>query len=229
MKQSNNSLLMFMKLILLCGAVGWGCQKANAQVSGVVYRDYNASGTQDPKEKGVVGAVVNAYNSAGQLVGTATVQTVTGTYEIQNVTGKLRIEFTNLGDNLWDSPVGAQNATSVQFVTAPVTNINLGINRPNDYNKGNPSMITICYRAGVHTDFSGDPALVNIPYFNSGDSSTNAYSPAYDSPMGHSLTHGWHGSVGVTRSASHTVSCNSHIARHDAYAQLSCVDVSRVL
>ncbi|MFN8354050.1 MAG: SdrD B-like domain-containing protein [Spirosomataceae bacterium] len=164
-----------------------GIELGQAQIAGIVYRDYNASGVKDPNEKGIVGAIVNAYNAAGQLVGTATVQTIAGTYQIPNVSGKLRVEFVNLGESLWDSPVGLQNATSIQFVTAPNINVNLGLNRPNDFYKGVPSMITICYRAGAHKDFSGDPALVNVPYFNSGDSSTTAYSIAYDSPMGHSL------------------------------------------
>lgn len=162
--------------------------KAHAQVSGYVFRDYNANGVVDTNDKGVLKAVVNAYSASGQLVGTDTVKTTDGAYLLPSITGALRIEFVNLSENFWDAPVGTQSRTSVQFITAPASNINLGLSQPRDFTNGQPSVVTVCYRAGVHTDFTNDPAIITFPYFQAGSSNRNAYTIDYDMPMNHDLT-----------------------------------------
>ena len=161
--------------------------KGHAQVSGYVFRDYNANGTLDSNEKGVLRAVVNAYTAGGQLVGTDTVKASSGAYSLPGLTGAHRIEFVNLVD-VWDAPAGPQTRSSVQFVTAPASGLNLGLSTPKDFAPGKVDVLTICYRAGVHTDFSNDPAIVTFSYFGAGDNNRNAYSTQYDSPMDHALT-----------------------------------------
>lgn len=115
-------------------------QTLNAQVSGVVYRDFNSNGaknnTASYNEPGAAGITVKAYDETGALLGTTT-SGANGSYSFSAGTipaaTKVRLEFS--GWNAADFPAafGANNKTSVQFVTAPATNADLGINYPGDY------------------------------------------------------------------------------------------------
>lgn len=144
------------------------------QISGKVYQDFNANGTQDLtasfNEPGYRGITVTAYNSSGTQVGMTTT-TANGTYSIPNVTGAVRIEFTALPSTYFSGPLGAQNASMVQFVTAPATNVNLGINYPANFCQPNPALATPCYLNGVASG-NGD-VFVKWPYNDSGTSGTN--------------------------------------------------------
>ena len=110
-------------------------QSLNAQVSGVVYRDFNSNGaknnTASYNEPGAAGITVKAYDETGALLGTTTSGT-NGSYSFSAGTipaaTKVRLEFS--GWNAADFPAafGANNKTSVQFVTAPATNADLGMN-----------------------------------------------------------------------------------------------------
>jgi hypothetical protein len=120
-----------------------------AQVSGTVFRDFNANGVKDNtatfNEIGMAGTVVTAYNAAGAAIASYTC-TATGTYSMPasgtaydgmmgSNTGfvaaatAVRLEFTSI-PTLYYATMGG---TSVRFVTAPATLIDFGINYPNDY------------------------------------------------------------------------------------------------
>ncbi|MBK9462361.1 MAG: hypothetical protein IPN94_23805 [Sphingobacteriales bacterium] len=67
-------------------------QAANAQVSGTIFRDFDADGARDStsnhiKEVGLAGVTVTAYNAVNASVGSATASF--GTYTI-NITGVKR-------------------------------------------------------------------------------------------------------------------------------------------
>ncbi|AKD54206.1 SdrD B-like domain-containing protein [Spirosoma radiotolerans] len=153
-----------------------------AQISGTVYRDFNEDGVRSYTatalgEIGVGGVVINVYNSAGALVGSATSSTATanaGTYTA-NVSGAgpYRVEFVNLPTGYFDGLRGTASGTSVQFVaSSPATNINLGINYPSDYCQAAPNFLVPCYVNGDSEGggtSGGQGVLVTLPYSSTGN------------------------------------------------------------
>ncbi|MDO9155468.1 MAG: hypothetical protein Q7U17_01260, partial [Sediminibacterium sp.] len=113
---------------------------SNAQVSGTVYRDFNANGaknnTASYNEPGAVGVTIKAYDNAGTLLGTTT-SGVNGAFSfsagIIPATTKVRLEFSGWQSSDFTAPFGTNNKTSVQFITAPSTTADFGINYPGDY------------------------------------------------------------------------------------------------
>lgn len=188
-------------LLLLIGSA------ASAQISGVVYRDYNANGTrQTPGEIGVGGVTVRVTGANG-VTATATTSSVivttatTGTYSVPvtGLTAPYRVQFFNLPAGYYTGPKGTGSGTTVQYVTATAgaSNINLGVNHPSDYCQSSPDLVTSCYVFGdqVAGTFNGSPALVSFPY-TAGSSiiSVTALPQAqtttngiYDQPTSHSL------------------------------------------
>jgi SdrD B-like domain/Secretion system C-terminal sorting domain len=158
LKNFSKQILVLLTLVIV--------NNASAQITGNVFRDYNANGvrgTASPNnEPGVAGIIVNAYNASDALIASY-VTGNTGDYSIPNSgtyngtpgsnTGSVpsgtnvRIEFiipTNgttcdLSPTIdYSSARGAGNATSVQFVTggASAISVNYGINNPGDYTAG---------------------------------------------------------------------------------------------
>lgn len=115
-------------------------QSLDAQVSGVVYRDFNSNGvknnTASYNEPGVAGITVKAYDETGTILGT-TSSGANGSYSFSAGTipaaTKVRLEFSGWSTADFPAASGANNKTSVQFVTAPATNADFGINYPGDY------------------------------------------------------------------------------------------------
>ncbi|NBB22422.1 hypothetical protein GVN20_23920 [Runella sp. CRIBMP] len=156
---------------------------AYAQVSGTVFRDYNANGTKDTNEPLVTGVTVNAYSSTGVLCGTTlTTAAAAPNYSLTGCgTSAVRIEFViPLTGNCLKSGMdfsalsGATYGSSVQFVNGNSTNVNFALNNPVDYNIGitNTNVFVPCY-------VNGDPLpsgsasgamdwFVGFPYSNTG-------------------------------------------------------------
>ncbi|WP_338872656.1 SdrD B-like domain-containing protein [Spirosoma sp. SC4-14] len=171
------------------------CQSVFAQISGTVYRDFNEDGVRSYStaaplagEIGVGGVTVNLYSSTG-LVATTTTSSATGTaagtYSFTGVTSGTiyRLEFVNLPTGTYDGPKGTNSATSIQFVTAPTTTANFGINDPADYCQASPTFILPCYVNGNSTGTgtsSTAGVLVTLPYSatSSGTSNTTQESAA---------------------------------------------------
>lgn len=103
---------------------------AAATISGTVYQDSNLNGTKDAPESGLSGVTVTAYDSTGTNVGSAT--TIgDGTYTLNaSGTQPYRIEFTGLPSGYISGPSGANNGTTVVFVTGSVANLDLGVHVP---------------------------------------------------------------------------------------------------
>jgi SdrD B-like domain len=164
-----------------------------AQIQGKVYRDFNADGNFDStatyKEVGLSGITVTAYNAAGTSVGTTTTN-ATGNYTITSVSGAVRVEFTGGQTTDFATAKGTGNGTSVQFVTAPSTGINLGLNYSKDYcSTTNPTLVTNCYVSGdqVNGVSKDDPVLISFPY-NAGSRNIEVNSfTTYDNPNTHDL------------------------------------------
>lgn len=124
---------------------------ANAQISGIVFRDFNANGvrsTSNPIEPLLANVTVIAYNSAGVPVDTA-ITSALGAYSFTGLGLPLRIEFTGIDSSYFTGPSGSGNASSVQFYTAASTTANYGVNYPSDYCQStNPNMLTMQYTNG---------------------------------------------------------------------------------
>jgi uncharacterized repeat protein (TIGR01451 family) len=130
---------------------------AYADISGKVFRDFNANGVQDNSgafnESGVGGLTVTCTDSVGGTGSTTTsTNTATlGTYTLTGCTGASRIEFGTGLPNDYASATSAENKTNVQFITAPATNINFGLNYPGDYCSADPKVLVTSQYAGDGT------------------------------------------------------------------------------
>lgn len=122
----------------------------SAQVSGNVFRDYNASGTKETgvtyNEPGAAGITVRAHNAAGTVLATTTTG-ANGNYsftagQIPAAT-KVRLEFTGWMSEDFPGAYGTNNKSSVQFVTAPNTTADFAINYPGDYIESQTARIVL--------------------------------------------------------------------------------------
>jgi hypothetical protein len=143
----------FVKLMLVFLITGTNFS-TNAQVSGIVFRDFNANGTKDNSatfnELPVAGVTVKAFNNLDALVGT-TITNASGTYAFTGLALPLRIEFSNLLLGDFASPYALTGSkTNVQFYTSSTTSANFGVNYPNDFSQTNPQIIV-----PVHDNGSG--------------------------------------------------------------------------
>lgn len=167
-------------LLLLC--VGFVPAESFAQVTGTVFRDYNADGNQDASEPGFAGVVVTAYAANGTTFGPVN-SGADGTYTILVPNGTaVRVEFTGLPAYVKSGPGGAGSTTSIAFATGPAS-VDFGLNNPAQYCENNPDMATACY-------VNGDPlaggtaapldAFVSFPYDATGQWNPT---PSPTSPM----------------------------------------------
>jgi hypothetical protein len=173
-------------------------------LSGRVFLDYNANGVYDTAaglnsiDTGIAAVTVTAYDSAGAARGSA-VTNSSGNYSISATgTGPYRLEFTNIPAGYYasarstDSVLGgtASNAGStVQFVAdGNTSNINLALDRPEDFCQNNPEMVVARFaevaQKGV---YAGNAVLVNFPY-SAGTIYTDTTVANYDNPLLHSIT-----------------------------------------
>ena len=127
-------------------------QATTGTVVGIVFNDKNSNGTNDGTDAGVSGVVVTAYDSSGAQVGTATTSG-NGTYSLNvssAATNNVRIEFTT-PNGYQPSFQGADNATSIQFVSIPATNVNYAVHQPGQFcanNNVDPLVASVCIRPG---------------------------------------------------------------------------------
>ena len=136
---------------------------AHGQISGTVYRDFDASGTQTlnlPAEPGVPRVTVNAYVNFSKTPISLTTD-ANGNYAFTAAQippqAKVRIEFATLEDGFFFGPVGLKSQTNLRFVTAPSTEVDCGINYPSDYcQNGDVQIITPCF-------VNGDPLITVNP------------------------------------------------------------------
>ncbi|MFZ4663302.1 MAG: SdrD B-like domain-containing protein, partial [Caldilineaceae bacterium] len=119
---------------------------SSTPISGKVFRDYNSDGQITANgtvtDTGVSGVTVTAYDKNGNAVGSAT-SASDGAYTINPTgDGPYRIEFTNLPSGYEPTTHGTQNGTSTQFVTTAggATNVNLGVNVPEDHAQDAPRL-----------------------------------------------------------------------------------------
>ncbi|HRH99634.1 MAG TPA: SdrD B-like domain-containing protein [Saprospiraceae bacterium] len=170
------------KIIVLL-VIFWA--NANAQISGVVFRDINENGTREAlptlNEVGVYGAIINAYNSSGNLIASVS-SDINGNYSFPASGAnslpsgiQVRLEFIYNSTSEFSGVVGSSNNSSVQFITAgtSASNVNYAINYPGDYCESAPRLAIPMYVSGdplvTGTNAAGDiNNYVNFPYNASG-------------------------------------------------------------
>ncbi len=203
---------------------------AKAQISGNVFRDYNANGQKNNSasfnENGERGIVVTAFTVADVIIASYKTS-ATGTYTIPSGglayngtpgsnTGfvpsgtAVRIEFSGLQAGDYSAPVGVDNKGSVQFVTAPATNISFAINYPDDYSQINPRLTTSVYKKG-HAP-STEPVIVSVDYNANGADKNfpNISNEADQSQLGATYGLAYH-------RLSNTLFASSYQKRHTSY------------
>jgi hypothetical protein len=147
----------------------------NAQISGRIYKDFDANGCWDSTathlDQGRIGTRVEVYNKIGILIASTTTD-ATGKYFIPSITGDVRVHLipaTYYTDGfITKKNQGSQS--SIQFVKAPATNVDLGMNYADDYCGSNPQVVVPCYVVGI-----GDVLTPNdgLALFNYGASGTD--------------------------------------------------------
>lgn len=173
-KPSLSSFLIIQKMkyftsirFTLLGVCCFLSQCLFAQVSGVVFRDYNANGIKDTYEIGVGGVIVKAINSTGTIFGPV-ISAANGTYSIASVPNgqQVRLEFSipaSLGCFNEKLEQGASTAsggaTSVQFIVGGTNSANFGLNFPDDYVISNPWVATTCF---VNGDITKDKTQLHF-------------------------------------------------------------------
>jgi hypothetical protein len=144
-------------------------------VTGKVFRDFNANGLQsaiNPIEPGVPGVTVKVFKADGTQVGANISTALDGSYSLPvGSTDQYRVEFSNFPTAFFSGPQGTGSGTSTQFVKGG-TSANLGINYPSDFcGITNPLLVTPCYENGTPfnnglkvSNSANDPFIVTIPY-----------------------------------------------------------------
>ena len=149
---------------------------AHAQLSGHVFRDFNGDGirqTSFPTEVGIGGVEVKAY-----LVDATTPLTTTtdslGNFSFAVASGqKVRVEFSNFPHESYESMPGLENGSAVQFVTTPISTVNLGLIDPLSYCRDiMPNLVASCFVVGdpLAAGSNSGPlaSIVHFPYSASG-------------------------------------------------------------
>ncbi len=138
-------------------------------VTGVVFTDYNDSGTREQNDTGVPGVVVTAYDATGNQVAQTTTA-ADGSYTFNGIADgtQLRVEFSNIPADLRPGAFGRDSGTTVQFVTSPAAGVDLGLAKPDEYCQNNPWLISPCYINGdplaAGSTSAGQGVLVSFPY-----------------------------------------------------------------
>jgi SdrD B-like domain/PKD domain len=146
---------------------------ASAQVSGFIFKDFNANGTKDNtatfNEVGMAGGVVKATDPTGAALsvsyaGGGASTDATGGYSVSSgTTGQIRLEFI-MPDNYTFASTGASGGTTIMFPVGATQN--LAVNYPQDYCQASPQIVVPCY---VGQDLTGpnatEAAMARFDYY----------------------------------------------------------------
>ncbi|MGQ0541715.1 MAG: SdrD B-like domain-containing protein [Blastocatellia bacterium] len=165
-------------------------------ISGRVFQDFNGNGSYETSggtaaaptavDTGVSGITVTAYDPAGVARGSAVTDSA-GLYTlVASGTGPYRVEFTALPTGYspsarsTDSVSGGTTAdagSTIQFVPDGTTsNVNLAVNRGQDYCEDNPTLCSQLFGVG---DANQPEAVFTIPY-TAGSTRTTGGLPVAD-------------------------------------------------
>lgn len=132
--------------------------QVKAQISGIVYHDFNGNGTRQNAapnfEPGVAEIIIKAFDASGTLVSSDT-SDKDGLYSMP-YTVPVRVEFYipttgNCAIDTNENTGFSGDGNNVRFVNASTTSLNYGVLYPDDYT---PSVNPIVY---VPVHYAGDP------------------------------------------------------------------------
>lgn len=184
-------------------------------IAGRVFQDFNGNGSYDTTttitnngfgtigvaiDRGIANVEVRAYNAAGlnATTGGVVVTDANGLYTLATNdvgAGPYRVEFTALpavflpSARSTDSVNGGtatNSGSTVQFTSAPATNVNLAINYPTEYSQNNPEIAAMVYAAGDQLTGinSTQNVLLSFAYSaGSTDTATGANALLFDTPL----------------------------------------------
>lgn len=138
--------------LVLIGFLPLVSVEAAGTIQGTVFRDFNGNSQREiASEMGVAGVRVSAYDANGDLQGSTTTGP-DGSYSlIVDGTGPYRIEFTDLPEGYFPSMQAHSSLSTVRFVEdGASSNIDLGINHPEDYSQDNPRIVVPLNQTGNH-------------------------------------------------------------------------------
>ena len=144
-----------------------------AQVSGRIYKDFNANGRWDSTatylDQGRLGTKVEAFDKKGVLKG-STITAADGKYLISGVSGDLLIHITPPAfyTDGFITSANKNSQSSIQFIKAPATNVDLGMNFGDDYCGTDPKIVVPCYVVGIANTTAADAGLALFNYSASG-------------------------------------------------------------
>ncbi len=146
----------------------------DAQVNGIVFRDFNGDGilqtpTASYEEPGLGSITVKAFDADNVWISSTTTNS-TGAYSFSNLTFPVRIEFSDFPIGFYTSNSGADNGSSIQFYNAATTSANFAVNLPSEYSQPTTDKIV-----GVQMDNgtnSAQQAIYNVPFGNTGNANT---------------------------------------------------------
>ncbi|MDX9988156.1 SdrD B-like domain-containing protein [Thiothrix unzii] len=171
------------------GATLLAPQVTFADISGKVFRDFNANGVFDSSanfnEVGMAGVSIKAFDANGVQAGSTVSSDINGNYTLTGLLNRAdyRVEFSWSGD--WLKP-GASGGTSVQFVNDGASDVNLGLNNPLDYSQADTNIFITTPVAIVGPadqavatgrDYRTYPALVKFPFNATGKPADPGYIP----------------------------------------------------
>ncbi|WML91531.1 SdrD B-like domain-containing protein [Thiothrix lacustris] len=141
-----------------------------ADISGKVFRDFNANGALDVganfNEVGMAGITVKAFDAvSASPIATATSGS-DGSYNLSglNAATHYRLEFS--WADTWLKP-GTSGGSSVQFADDGAVDVNLAVNNAEDYCEANPLVVIPRLDAGSGVG-NTHPALFSFPYDSTG-------------------------------------------------------------
>ncbi|MBD5784672.1 hypothetical protein IF650_00630 [Cellulosimicrobium terreum] len=190
-------------LSLLTPPAALGAGDETGTVTGTVFQDLDSDGTYDPpptgtdatglpRERGVAGITVTAYDADEDAVGT-TVTGADGTYTLDidgARTTQLRVQYTGLPTgyepsfSVLEADAGADpvSASNVQLVDIGDTAVTFGVDVPGEYalTGADTPVATAIHYSGAHDEpqIIGQPSIVTFPWLTGPTSAGSA--PAFN-------------------------------------------------
>lgn len=149
-------------------------QLAMADISGTIFRDFNANGFQDlsaTQEPGIGGITVSCTDSKGGTGSTVSSidPDLLGSYTLKGCAGDARVVFASSLVNDYSSTLSVNENTNVRFVKDGQINLNYGINYPVDYCPADPTLLVTSHYTGDGTGSNaGLGSLYSFPASSTG-------------------------------------------------------------
>ena len=152
--------------------IAFAITSINANISGIVYKDFNLNGQKDANDVGVVGATVSAV--CEDLTTPTTTTDASGTYTITVSTAgdKCRVEV-NASHIGMTSAANAQGATPLVDVVSDGQTHNVSVASSSTFCQANPGVVLAALPGGVNPDPSNEGTLFNVILPNEGEFNNN--------------------------------------------------------